>query len=194
MRAGRAAVCASASLLLALCSAACMAQAPNGALLVAKPGLSDPNFSRSVVLVTQAEDGSTVGVILNRPTSVRHEPTGEPVFTGGPVMPRTMVALFRPETVPSAPSFHVLQGIYLSMHPTILGNLKPPYRLYAGFAGWAPGQLEAEIARDGWYVLPASAELLFRVDSAGMWEELVERASAHRTARRPDAAADLAQD
>jgi putative transcriptional regulator len=186
MRAGRApvrAVCAAASLLLALCSAGGMAQAPNGVLLVAKPGLLDPNFSRSVVLVTQAEDGSTVGVILNRPTSVRHEPTGEPVFTGGPVMPRTMVALFRSGTVPAAPSFHVLQGIYLSMHPAILGNLKPPYRLYSGFAGWEPGQLEAEIARDGWYVLPASAELLFRADSAGMWEELVDRASAHRTAR-----------
>jgi putative transcriptional regulator len=184
MRASRAAVCASASLLLALCSAACKAQAPNSVLLIAKPGLSDPNFSRSVVLVTQAEGGSTVGVILNRPTSVRHEPTGEPVFTGGPVMPRTMVALFRSETVPAAPSFHVLQGIYLSMHPAILGNLKPPYRLYSGFAGWAPGQLEAEIAHDGWHVLPASAELLFRADSAGMWEELVERASAHRTSRR----------
>jgi putative transcriptional regulator len=182
MNVGRAAVLVAASLLLAACSAACMAQAPNGILLVAKPGLLDPNFSRAVVLVTQAEDGSTVGVILNRPTSVRHEPTGEPVFTGGPVMPRTMVALFRSETVPAAPSFHVLQGIYLSMHPAILGNLKPPYRLYSGFAGWVPGQLEAEIARDGWHMLPASAELLFRRDTAGMWEELIDRASAHRTA------------
>jgi putative transcriptional regulator len=85
----------------------------------------------------------------------------------------------------------VLQGIYLSVHPTILGNLKPPYRLYSGFAGWAPGQLEAEIARDGWYVLPATAELLFRADSAGMWEELVDRASAHRTSTARNA--DLAQ-
>jgi putative AlgH/UPF0301 family transcriptional regulator len=101
-------------------------------------------------------------------------------------MPRTMLALFRSENVPngtsSGTSFHVLQGIYLSMHPAILGNLKPPYRLYSGFAGWVPGQLESEIARDGWYVLPASEELLFRRDSAGMWEELVDRASAHRTA------------
>jgi putative transcriptional regulator len=172
-----------ASALLAACSAACMAQAPNGALLVAKPNLLDPNFSRTVVLVTQADDASTVGVILNRPSELRHEPTGEPVFHGGPVAPRTMVALFRSEAVPAAPSFRVLQGIYLSMHPAILGALKPPYRLYAGFAGWMPGQLEREIARDGWYVLPASEELLFRRDSAGMWEELVERASAHRTAQ-----------
>jgi putative transcriptional regulator len=173
-----------ASLFLAASSAACLAQAPNGVLLVAKPQLADPNFRETVVLVTQADDASTVGVILNRPSEVRHEPTGEPVFTGGPVMPRTMVALFRSENVPAAPAFHVLQGIYLSMHPAILGALKPPYRLYAGFAGWAPGQLESEIARDGWYVLPASEEILFRRDGAGMWQELLDRASAHRTAAR----------
>ena|SRR5258705_11232264 len=166
---------------LAAAWAACMAEPPNALLLVAKPGLVDPNFSRTVVLVTQAEDASTVGVILNRPSSVRHEPTGEPIYVGGPVMPRTMVALFRSESVPSAPSFHVLQGVYLSMHPGIVERLQPPYRIYAGFAGWTPGQLESEIARDGWYLLPASEELLFRRDSAGMWEELLDRASAHRT-------------
>ena len=103
------------------------------------------------------------------------------IYSGGPVMPRTIVALFRSEGVPPAPSFHVLQGIYLSMHPAIVERLQPPYRLYAGFAGWTPGQLESEIARDGWYLLPASEELLFRRDSAGMWEELLDRASAHRT-------------
>ena len=183
-----------ATALLAACSAACLAQAPNAILLVAKPALVDPNFSRTVVLVTQAEDASTVGVILNRPTSARREPTGEPIYNGGPVMPRTIVALFRSESVPSAPSparsFHVLQGIYLSMQPEIVERLKPPYRLFAGFAGWMPGQLESEIARDDWYLLPASEELVFRRESAGMWEELLDRASAHRTraAGRADAA------
>ena len=167
-----------AAALLGAGSLACAAEPPNCVLLVAKPGLLDPNFSRTVVLVTQTQDSGTVGVILNRPTSVRHEPTGEPVFSGGPVMPRTMVALFRSESVPAAPSFHVLQGVYLSMHPEILGRLTPPYRLYSGFAGWTPGQLESEIARDGWYVLPASEELVFRRDSAGMWQELVDRARA----------------
>jgi putative transcriptional regulator len=175
---------------LAACWTACMAEPPNAILLVAKPGLADPNFSRTVVLVTQAEDASTVGVILNRPTTVRHERSGEPIHGGGPVMPRTIVALFRSEGVPPAPSFHVLQGIYLSMHPAIVEQLQPPYRLYAGFAGWMPGQLESEIARDGWYLLPASEELLFRRDTSGMWEELLERASAHRTrgAARPEPA------
>jgi putative transcriptional regulator len=167
--------------LLAACWTACIAEPPNAILLVAKPGLADPNFSRTVVLVTQAEDASTVGVILNRPATVRHERTGELIYSGGPVMPRTVVALFRSENEPPAPSFHVLQGIYLSMHPAIVERLEPPYRLYAGFAGWMPGQLESEVARDGWYLLPPSEELLFRRDTAGMWEELLDRASAHRT-------------
>jgi putative transcriptional regulator len=48
--------------------------------------------------------------------------------------------------------------------------------LFAGFAGWAPGQLESEMRRDGWYVLPASADLVFRSDTAGMWDELVRKA------------------
>jgi putative transcriptional regulator len=176
--------------LLAAGWTACMAEPPNAILLVAKPGLADPNFSRTVVLVTQTEDASTVGVILNRPATVRHERTGERIYSGGPVMPRTIVALFRAEGVPPAPSFQVLQGIYLSMHPAIVEQLRPPYRLYSGFAGWMPGQLENEIARDGWYLLPASEELLFRRDTSGMWEELLDRVSAHRTrgAAKPEPA------
>lgn len=171
--------CWLAAVLVGFC-AVCMAEPPNAILLVAKPELVDPNFSRTVVLVTQAEDASIVGVILNRPTSARHA-TGEPIYRGGPVMPRTIVALFRSENVPPVPSFQVLQGIYLSMQPEILERLQPPYRLFAGFAGWMPGQLESEIARDGWYLLPASEELVFRRETANLWEELLDRASAHRT-------------
>jgi putative transcriptional regulator len=152
---------------------------PNGILLVAKPGLTDPNFRETVVLVTQAADSSTVGVILNRPTPGKHEKTGEPVSFGGPVMREALVALYRAERAPEAAAFHVLQGIYLTMHPqnieTLLGT-RGQRRLFAGFAGWAPGQLESELARDDWFVLPASAELVFRKDTSGMWEELVRKA------------------
>ena len=156
---------------------------PNGLLLVAKPGLTDPNFRETVVLVTQSADSSTVGVILNRPTPGKHEKTGEPVSFGGPVMREVLVALYRAERAPEAAAFHVLQGIYLTMHPQniepLLGNSaapSPSYRLFMGFAGWAPGQLEGELARDDWFVLPASAELVFRKDTRGLWEELVRKA------------------
>ena len=168
-----------AALFTALVVAQPSAELPNAVLLVAKPGLADPNFRQTVVLVTQSADSSTVGVILNRPTARKHEKTGEPISFGGPVMREVMVALYRSERTPEAAAFHVLKGVYLTMHPQniepLLGT-RSERRLFAGFAGWAPGQLENELARDDWFVLPASAELLFRKDTTGLWEELVRKA------------------
>ena len=163
---------------------------PNGVFLVAKPGLRDANFSETVVLVTQTEESSTVGVILNRPTtlslrqflpeSATLDNYREPVFFGGPVMRQAIVALFRAETPPRAPAFHVLKDLYLTMHPDnilpLLADRNRQYRLYAGFAGWAPRQLESEFERDGWYVLPADAQAVFRGDLRDLWQELVRRA------------------
>jgi putative transcriptional regulator len=157
-----------------------VAAQPNALLLVAKPDLVDPNFRESVVLVTQTDDGSTVGVILNRPTAAKHPQTGETLYSGGPVMREVTVALFRAEQAPQGPAFPVLKGVYLTMHPQniepLLGQRAGNYRLYRGFSGWAPGQLDSEMQREGWYLLPANTELLFRKDTAGMWQELVRKA------------------
>lgn len=170
-------------LLAALPAEGQQAEPPNGILLVAKPSLIDPNFRETVVLVTQARDGSTVGVILNRPSGKRHERTGEPMYSGGPVMPQVTVALFAAERAPIA-SFHVLQGIYLSMHPQNVDALpsRPGQRLrfFTGFSGWAPNQLQNELQLDGWFVLPVTEEILFRVDTRGMWRELLEKARGAR--------------
>jgi putative transcriptional regulator len=183
-----------AALLLAICvGAAAQAQQElpaNGLLLVAKPSLTDPNFSQTVVLVTQTEDASTVGVIINRPTAMKlsqivtnESLTGnyrEPVFFGGPVMRQVLVSLFRSETVPSSPAFHVLKDVYLTMHPDtielLLKDARARYRIYAGFSGWAPRQLESEFMRNSWYILPADEATLFREKAEGLWEDLVERA------------------
>jgi putative transcriptional regulator len=165
-------------------------QPPNSLLLVAKPSLTDPNFGRSVVLVTQTEDGSTVGVIINRPTTLKLSqflsdefPTAnyrEPIFFGGPVMLRALVAVFRSETAPAAAAYHVLKDVYLTLHSDNLERLlKDPqarYRIYAGYAGWIPRQLESEFMRDSWYFLPADEATVFREKTDGMWEELIERA------------------
>ena len=157
-----------------------VAAQPNALLLVAKPDLVDPNFRESVVLVTQTDDGSTVGVILNRPTAEKHPQTGETLYSGGPVMREVTVALFRAEQAPQAPAFPVLKGVYLTMHPQniepLLAQRAGNYRLYRGFSGWAPGQLDSEMQREGWYLLPANTELLFRKDTTGMWDELVRKA------------------
>ncbi|MEO8718203.1 MAG: YqgE/AlgH family protein [Burkholderiales bacterium] len=155
----------------------------NGVLLVAKPELDDPNFGRSVVLVTQAEDGTTLGVILNKPIPARHE--GKPLWFGGPVMIRSLVALFASSEAPPAAAFHVLKNVYLSMHPENLAALiegsDARYRLYSGFSAWAPGQLESEFDRDSWYVLPADEALLFLEDTSRLWEELRTKAEGPKT-------------
>lgn len=155
----------------------------NGVLLVAKPSLEDPNFGRSVVLVTQTGDGETLGVILNKPTPARFE--GQPLWFGGPVLVQSVVVLFAADAPPPAAAFHVLRNVYLSMHPrnleALLGARKARYRLYSGFSAWAPGQLAGEFGRDSWYVLPAEEALLFRDDVSGLWEELVARAGGPGT-------------
>jgi len=162
----------------------------NGVLLVAKPELRDPNFARTVVLVTQTEDGGTVGVILNRPTKAQlaqfvspefsTEHYREPIFFGGPVMRLAMVALFRTETVPEHAAFHVLKNVYLTMHPDniarLLADPKARYRIYAGFSGWLPRQLESEVMRADWYLLPADEATAFSEDTDGLWDRLHERA------------------
>jgi|CXWL01.1.fsa_nt_gi putative transcriptional regulator len=182
-----------ATLLLALAAGWAHAQQnqpANGLFLVAKPTLTDPNFARTVVLVTQTEDGGTVGVIVNRPSTLGLSQflSGEfetrnyrdPIFLGGPVMRQAIVAVVRSEAPPAAAAFHVLKNLYLTMHADnlklMLGNPDARYRLYAGFSGWAPRQLESEFMRDGWYILPADEATVFRKTTDGMWEELVTRA------------------
>ena len=157
---------------------------PNGILLVARPSLADPNFRQAVVLVTQAPDGSTVGVILNRPSEKKDEKTGTTLYTGGPVMREVRLALFSAERAPAAAAFHVTQGVWLSMHPANLDELPSRagqrLRFFTGFAGWAPGQLQRELELDAWFVLPVTEQLLFRGDTRGLWKELIEKARGSR--------------
>ncbi len=141
------------------------------------------------------EDSQTVGVIINRPTPITltelmpGEPAAanyrETVYFGGPVLGRALIAVFRSDAPPPAPAFPVRRGLYVSMHPDnlrmLLAEPGRQYRLYAGFAGWAPSQLEAEIQRDDWHVLPADADIVFRKDMDGVWEELLRRALARKT-------------
>ena len=185
-----------------LCAGASAQGGPaNAVLLVARPDLPDPRFRETVILATQAPDGSTVGVILNRPTSLSlsdivtedladlAEGYEDPVYYGGPVLGRTLVALFEADEAPAAPAFHVLKDAYLSMHPALIESLlsqdEAGYRLYAGFSGWAPGQLRREVERGDWYIVPATPDLLFRDDTKQMWNELLEQARGRRVSADP---------
>jgi putative transcriptional regulator len=194
-----------AACVLVLCGTLAVAQGgappqpsgrPNGVFLVAKPDLLDPNFARTVVLVTQTEDFSTAGVIINRPTTLKLSnfiPEGgietgkyrDKIFLGGPVMRHALVAVFQADEPPAAAAFHVLRKLYMTMHPdnmkVLLESGDRRYRLYAGFSGWAPRQLESEFNREGWYVLPADEEIVFRANTEGLWEELLQRAQGLKT-------------
>ena len=182
-----AAAAAGAAVLVAHAALAQQDDPPNAILLIARSGVEDANFGQTVVLVSQTRDSETVGVILNRPTRRKHEKTGETIYFGGPVMSPVTVALFHSASAPRASAFHVLQDVYLTMHPAnidaLLARTGEVHRLYAGFCGWAPGQLEDEIARGDWLVIPASEDLLFRKNTEGMWRELWQKAYGDKRAK-----------
>jgi len=181
---------------LAAAAQVAVAQAPAGGFLVAKPTILDPNFSRTVVLVTQAPDGAILGVILNRPTKqslAEILPGNErlarftaPLYFGGPVEPAGLFAVFRGTGDPG-PSFPVIEDVRLALQPATVEQLllKPPeaLRLFVGYAGWAPGQLDGELARGDWWTVKADADSIFRKNTDTLWDELSRRAQSV-TARR----------
>jgi len=164
---------------------------PNGLFLIAKPALVDPNFRHSVVLVTQAPDGTTVGFIINRPSnrslaqilpdSEVFKRFTEPLYIGGPVQREDLFAVFRTKEKPEG-ALNVLDDVAFALDPAVVEKLmhSPPARVrfFNGYAGWAPGQLAVELERGGWYVLNADADTVFRKDMDTLWEELIKRVRA----------------
>ena len=168
-----------------------------GNLLVASEKLGDPNFAESVILIVQHdEDEGTVGLVINRRTEVplsrvfpktKHA-TADPVYMGGPVETTAVQALLRiPEKADR--TAHIVADIYLSGSKELieksvesrLDSLK--FRLYLGYAGWASGQLEAEIRLGAWSVLNASPKLVFDRDPDSLWSRLTNESKmqiAHR--------------
>ena len=163
----------------------------NGVLLVAKPDLADPNFREAVVLITQpVPGGGPLGVVLNRPTAARLSEAWpdagavpeqfDRLYRGGPVARNQILFLVRSD-VPVVNGLRVLRNVYLSGDPELLKNIVAAevkvtsLRAYAGYAAWAPRQLQAEIARGGWYLIPADADTIFMADADAMWPELIRK-------------------
>ena len=176
----------------------------NGVFLVAKPDLADPNFRETVVLITQPViGGGPLGVVVNRPLAARLSeavpdlgevpPALDQLYGGGPVQRNHLLLLLRSrEPVPNG--LQVLADVYMSGDGELLRRAvrgEAAYdaiRVYAGHSGWAPGQLQTEIARGGWYVVPADAESIFAADVATVWPRLIDRITKRSTHR--DAGAD----
>ncbi|MCZ7564832.1 MAG: YqgE/AlgH family protein [Burkholderiales bacterium] len=186
-------LCAAAA---ALVQGAALAQAPGAGLLVAKPQLVDPNFQETVVLVAGTPDGAAVGVIINRPTRqaladiLPGNPAlarfTEPLFFGGPVAVGGLFAVFR-AAEPAGAAVRVAEDLWIALDPATIERLMrtPPaeIRFFIGYSGWAPGQLQAELARGAWWTLPVDAKLAFRPDPSSLWEELANRARAVTASR-----------
>jgi putative transcriptional regulator len=187
----------SAALLLA--PALAQAESARTFLLVAQPDMLDPNFSRTVVLVMHPEDSGPLGVILNRPTPVqlrelypdRAELTGRDdlLFFGGPVQPDALLFAFRSAVKPPK-GLNVTGDIYISGFSEVLDEvLKHPenaneQRFFSGYAGWAQGQLESEIAQGGWYTLPLDVDAIFKINPLTLYDELLKRATVRRIETR----------
>jgi putative transcriptional regulator len=171
-----------------------------GKFLVATGRIADPRFRETVILLIDHNGNGTVGLIINRPTAVRLarllpgikalQKRPDTAFIGGPVGMEQFFMLIR-STVPPDESVQVLHDAYVSTSRSVLeravGGAKrgEKFRLYAGYSGWAAGQLERELSRGDWRILQADTGTIFDRDPEKIWQDLsrwnsgirVERAS-----------------
>ena len=163
-------------------------------LLVASPGLADPNFGRRVVLVLDHGTHGALGLVINHPGGVQvHEllaqwaalvsPPSE-VFTGGPVARNAIIGLVRLRSGPGDPpeGWRPLFGVDspigtvdVGSDPASVAASIAGARLFSGYAGWDAGQLEAEIDDGSWYVVPADERDPLTEDPEGLWQHVLHR-------------------
>jgi putative transcriptional regulator len=183
-------------ILLLVCGSALAAEVANGIFLIAKREMKDPRFQETVVLVTQPPQGGPFGVIINRPLDLplsevfpdqaTMKGKKDVLYFGGPVARDGLVFLVRTPK-PPARAVHVLKDVYFTGDVKwiegLLRRSEPTQglRVFSGYSGWAPGQLQNEMQRGDWHVLPADAESIFDKNYTRVWPELIERASARPT-------------
>ena len=159
-----------------------------GKFLVASPGLRDPGFAKTVVLLTDYSDQGAVGLIINRATDVRlaavlPETNGlkdrsDTIYVGGPVARRGIMLLIRADQPPENATL-VLDGLYVSSNRTMLETMLSEadsnrFRVYSGHSGWGPGQLVDEMEQGAWHVFPADASTVFDPNVSDVWQRLID--------------------
>jgi putative transcriptional regulator len=164
-----------------------MAESLQGQLLIAAPTLVDPNFARTVVAIANHDDDGALGIVLNRPSETEVAEAvpdlaelvddGEVVHVGGPVQPGAIVVLAQFEA-PGEAAFIVTESVGLVADRTEIERLPDVTarrRVFAGYAGWGPGQLEAELEREDWILEPARPADVFTEDAGELWGSVLER-------------------
>lgn len=164
-----------------------------GQLLIASPGLVDPNFRQTIVLLVQDSGEGSLGLILNRPSdkSVRHlwesifhsnQGSEQPINLGGPVFGPLMILHTRQELA----DLEIGPGLFFStqkeyIEQIVNGNVQP-FKLFLGHSGWGEGQLQAEIDEGAWFHLPVNRDIVFS-DDTEIWQRLLHEVGRLSLAR-----------
>jgi len=158
--------------------------------LIASPQLLDPNFARSVVLMVQHDEGGAMGLVLNQPSETRVKEVWEQVsetaceaegylYHGGPCEGPLMVV----HTDESLSEMEIVPGLYFSAEKESVQQIaaggERRAKFFVGYAGWGPGQLEAEMEEGAWLAAPASDETIFSEDE-DEWRKAFEAAAGAR--------------
>jgi putative transcriptional regulator len=159
-----------------------------GKLLIAEPMLEDPNFERTVVLLIEHSEDGALGVVLNRPTDIDvsavleewGQLTADPgvLYVGGPVNQDSLVALgrrARGDVEGWTQVFDDLGAVDLHLEPAELAAGLNGIRVFVGYSGWGPSQLETELADDAWMVVDAVVDDVFAADPETMWRSVLAR-------------------
>jgi len=157
-----------------------------GQLLIASPSLLDPNFRRTVVLVTEHKDEGAAGLVLNRPSPApvaelvpqleELADDGDQVWVGGPVQPNAVLVLgeFLDPGDAAVPLFGSL-GFPSLEEPTDVLVATTRRRVFAGYAGWGAGQLEDELSREDWILEPSQPDDAFTEAPGELWADVLRR-------------------
>jgi putative transcriptional regulator len=173
--------------LLATANVLCAATPGKGMFLVADKQLNDPRFRDGVILLIQHNAQGSAGLVVNRgsrlslatilPEDSRLLGGKSTLSYGGPVEPNTLLALVKVRNHPPEPADEVVEGLYvtgvgvLDEWPDFATEVVG-YRTFVGYTGWAAGQLNKEIERGDWFVLPADAESVLAGAQEQLWERL----------------------
>jgi putative transcriptional regulator len=158
-----------------------------GKLLLASPSLEDPNFTRTVVLVAEHTDEGAMGLVLNRPADMTVGESApeleelvdasEPLYVGGPVQP-TAVIVLAAFTDPGAAGLLISDDVgFLSAQLDLADSaaVTSRTRIFAGHAGWGPGQLDEELEREDWIIETPRPDELFSSDPDALWSSVLTR-------------------
>jgi len=157
-----------------------------GTFLIAARGMQDPNFAQTVVLLIDYDAQGAFGLIIDRPTrytlaELWPEIAGmeaHSVYFGGPVFPNRLLFLLRSNDAPQDMR-RVIPGVHLGSDELTLKRIiakgEEEFRTYAGYSGWGAGQLDNEIARGDWHIIPGESRFIFDSQPAEVWDELIQR-------------------